>query len=73
MTGFADVVAVVRQHLAANMPVPVATRVPDPRPSELVQIRRVGGVALQPIRESVRLDVFAWAGSEPRAQYLASE
>lgn len=70
---FTDPVAVLRRVLADGLPVEVSTRVPDPRPVEFVQVRRVGGAAEMPVRESVRVDVWAWAATEPRAQWLASE
>ena len=56
--------------------VTVATRVRDERDDEFVQVRRVGGVPVVPVRESVRLDVHCWAvdavGGETRATQLAS-
>lgn len=77
MTGpavFSDPIAMLVGYLGGVLvPVPVSTRVADPRPLEFVQIRRVGGAALLPVRESVRVDVWVWAGSEARAQFLASQ
>jgi hypothetical protein len=70
MTGFADVVAVLVAHLDPLLPAKVATRVPHRRPVEFIQIRRVGGAALPPVRELVRIDVLAWAKSEVRAAQL---
>lgn len=70
---FLDVAALAVAYLAPIVdPVAVATRVPDDRPVELVQIRRIGGTAIAPFRETVRLDVFCWAETEQRAHELAS-
>lgn len=70
---FSDVTALAVGYLDPIVdPVTVATRVPGDRPVELVQVRRVGGTALAPFRETVRLDVMCWAEDEVRAQELAS-
>lgn len=54
-------------------PVRVAARVPqDSAPRvPLVQVRRVGGVALPPVRDRARLDVWAWHTTDPDAMTLA--
>jgi hypothetical protein len=52
-------------------PVPVVSRVPDPRPAPLVQVRRVGGAALLPVRDSARLDVKCWDPDDQAAMALA--
>jgi hypothetical protein len=71
---FPDVVALAVDYLAPVVaPVPVSTRVPNPRPTHFVQVRRVGGTALLPVRDQVRLDVFCWASTEPGAMGLALE
>jgi hypothetical protein len=70
MTDFADVVAILVAYLDPLLSAPVATRVPIPRPVEFIQVRRVGGPALPPARELVRVDVFAWAETEVRAAQL---
>lgn len=68
MTGFPPTVALVVAYLAPILaPIHVGTEVPAVRPVEFVQVRRVGGPALPPVRELVRLDVFAWAATEERA------
>ena len=68
---FADPVALLVAYLAPIVaPVAVASRIPNPRPVEFVQVRHVSGTALRPVREVVRLDVFAWAETEPRAHEL---
>lgn len=68
MTAWPAVVSLLVTYLTAELaPIPVATEVPEDRPVEFVQVRRVGGPALPPVRELVRLDTFAWAASEERA------
>lgn len=52
-------------------PVAVVSRVPDPRPAQLVQVRRVGGNALLPVRDSARMDIWAWAPTDTDAMGLA--
>lgn len=52
-------------------PVKVVSRVPDPRPVQLVQVRRVGGAALWPVRDQARLDVWVWAATDQAAMALA--
>lgn len=54
-------------------PVRVAARVPQesaPRPP-LVQLRRVGGAALEPVRDRARLDMWCWHTTDPDAMALA--
>jgi hypothetical protein len=69
-----DAVAAVVAYLQpAVAPVPVVSRVPQvsaPRPP-LVQVRRVGGAALPPVRDLARLDVFAWHQEDTGAMDLA--
>lgn len=65
---FADPIGLLVAYLGPVVaPVPVSGRVPRPRPPEFVQVRRVGGVAVPPVREIVRVDVFAWAADDVRA------
>jgi hypothetical protein len=52
-------------------PVAVVSRVPDPRPVQLVQVRRVGGAGLMPVRDSARLDVKCWDADDRAAMALA--
>lgn len=52
-------------------PVPVVSRVPDPRPPRLVQVRRVGGSAVWPVRDGARMDVWCWAPTDAEAMGLA--
>jgi len=67
---FADVTALLRTWLIAQGLAPVVGRVPDRRPAEFIHLRRVGGSAVAPVREIARLDVFAWAETDPRAHEL---
>lgn len=69
---FADVVALTIAYLDPIVAVPVSSRVPNPKPDEFIQVRRVGGTSIVPFRESVVLDVWAWAQDEPRAYELAN-
>lgn len=67
-----DAVGLVVAYLdAALTPTAVSSRVPNPRPGEFVQVRRVGGPADPPVRDRPRLDVFAWAPTDPDAMDLA--
>lgn len=71
---YPDVVALLRTYLLPIVtPTQVVSRIPHPRPDELVQIRRVGGTELRPIRDKPRVDVFAWAATEPDATALADQ
>ncbi|MPZ27544.1 MAG: hypothetical protein GEV12_14325 [Micromonosporaceae bacterium] len=69
---YPDVVALLRTYLLPIVdPVEVVSRVPLPRPDQLVQIRRVGGTELRPVRDQPRVDVFCWAATDPAAWTLA--
>lgn len=69
---YSDPLPSIVAYLAAGVtPVRVVADVPDPRPPTLLQVYRVGGDALTPVREQVRLDVFAWAPSDVPAMTLA--
>lgn len=69
---YPDVIALLRTYLLPIVtPVAVASRVPDPRPARLVQIRRVGGTQLRPVRDQPRVDVICWAEDDPAAWTLA--
>ncbi|MDH2392314.1 hypothetical protein QCN29_26765 [Streptomyces sp. HNM0663] len=54
-----------------HAPVAVVSRVPDPRPQQLIQVRRVGGSAAPPVRDSARLDIWTWAPTDADAMALA--
>lgn len=56
-----------------HAPVKVVSRVPDPRPRRLVQVRRVGGPAEPPVRDAARIDIKCWAPDDDAAMALALE
>ncbi len=74
-----DVIALTRTYLLTQLAtasstggqVPVLTRVPRDRPPEWLQIRRAGGGAAT-VQDIARLDVFAWAVTEDRANAIGS-
>lgn len=69
---FPDVTAALIGYLTPIMtPVRVVSRVPDPRPDRLVQVRRVGGTATPPVRDAARMDIWCWAPSDQPAMALA--
>lgn len=71
---WSPVVSMLVGYLAGMVrPIPVATEVPENRPPEFIQVRRVGGTAQAPVREAVRVDVFAWAASEERAYAIGNQ
>jgi hypothetical protein len=70
-----DIVDLLQDFLTTQLAAPpparsVATRVPDPRPDEWLQIRRVGGAKAPPVTDKARIDLIAWALSEPAAMAL---
>lgn len=70
---FPDVNGLLITYLAGVVaPTPVVSRVPDPRPARLVQVRRVGGAALPPVRDGARLDVWCWEDDDQAAMALAA-
>lgn len=69
---YPDVVSLLRAYLLPVVtPTQVVSRIPDPRPQQLVQIRRVGGTELRPVRDRARVDAFCWAPDELAAYALA--
>lgn len=70
---FFDVAGLVIGHLAGELSVSVSSRVPDPRPERFVQVRRIGGLSAEPVRDRARLDVHCWALTDPEAMSLALE
>lgn len=68
MTAFPEPLPLLIAYLAPILaPIHVGSEVPVNRPTEFIQVRRVGGPALPPVRQLVRVDVFAWAATEERA------
>ncbi|MEU6204592.1 hypothetical protein ABZ814_13505 [Micromonospora musae] len=69
---YPDIVALLRTYLLPIVdPVGVVGRVPDPRPARLVQLRRVGGTQLRPVRDQPRVDAICWDATDPAAVALA--
>lgn len=68
---YPDIVALLRTYLLPIVSVPIASRVPDPRPDVWLQIRRVGGAQQRPVRDQPRVDVLAWDDDDPGAWALA--
>lgn len=68
-----DVTAALVTYLTPQLGgVSVAATVPSPRPTPLVQLRRIGGVTLPPARETARIDVWCWHASAAQATTLAA-
>lgn len=67
---FPDAVALVIAYLDNLHSIPVVSRVPATRPASFIQVRRVGGTSLPPVRDVARVDVFSWAADEPAAATL---
>ncbi|ALY10739.1 tail terminator [Arthrobacter phage Suppi] len=51
---------------------PVGTKVPNPRPSEFVILRRVGGVRRDLVTDEPTILVEVWANTESRAVRIAA-
>lgn len=68
---YPDALDLVRDYLLPLVaPRPVASRVPDPRPTEWVQYRLVGTSQVRPVRVRPRIDFFAWAATDVDAWTL---
>lgn len=74
---FPDVEALLIDLFVDELPgfgysIPVASRVPNPRPSTFVRVMRVGGVATNMVTDTATVAVEAWAATESAAIALAS-
>jgi hypothetical protein len=69
-TVFADAEAAVIGHLAAQLDVPVAGRVPNPRPAAFVRVERLGGPRETRVSEAANFAIEAWAGTDVDASAL---
>jgi hypothetical protein len=73
--GFPDTVGLLVAYLdgSSEITVPVGSRVPNavPRPTSFVVVRRAGGAAILPVRDRARIDIWAWALTDPTAMNLA--
>lgn len=68
---YPDALALLVTYLDGLFTTQVASRVPSPRPTELIQIRQVGGAQVRPVRDRTVLDVFCWAATDPAAWAIA--
>lgn len=69
---YPDVLALLVAYLGPLVtPATCHTRVPDPRPTAWVQLRRVGGPRIVPVRDQPRVDFWCWAATETAASALA--
>lgn len=69
-----NVQADLRSRLASALaPVEVRVSVPDPRPDELVTVRREGGAFQDALRDRAGVGISCWAPTEARACELAHE
>lgn len=67
-----NIQADVRAYLEENLDgVDVCVRVPDPRPTMLVVVKRSGGRKLNVLQDRPGLDVLMWAPSEAAVAELA--
>lgn len=67
-----DAVALVVTYLDGLHSQRVASEVPNPRPTELIQVRRVGGGGLPPVQDLARLDIFCWSTTSVAAEALGA-
>lgn len=68
---FPDVKAMVIGYLNEHLPVTVASRVPNPRPTSFVRVLLSGGHEENIVIQESRVTVEAWANVESDAQKLA--
>ena len=73
MTRLRDVEALVVGYLDPLMVPRVSTRIPNPRPAELVRVQRIGGVRQNLAQERPLLLVECWAASSVAAFDLAAQ
>lgn len=71
---YPDAVGVVISWLTTQMePNLLVPRVPNPRPSRMILVRRVGGPRLNQVADNATLAVEAWDQTEEDAHDLAAE
>lgn len=68
---FPDATDVVCRLLDPVLPVPVRSKVPNPRPDSFVTIRRTGGPRKDLVTDNAQITVEAWAETEEEAHDLA--
>jgi hypothetical protein len=64
---FPNAEVLVVDYLDSQFAFPVMTTVPDPRPDVFALVRRVGGVALNPVADGPMLAVESWDMGDPVA------
>lgn len=69
---FPDPEALLVAYLGGVLAVPVATKVPNPRPASFVRLARIGGNRRDLVTDMPVLVVECWAASEPDASDLAT-
>ncbi len=69
---FGDSQALAANYLRPLLGVPVGTRVPSPRPTRFVTLRRSGGLR-GVVTDEPRLDFFAWAATDEAAHDLIQD
>lgn len=67
---FPDVEALLVSYLGTALGVPVASRVPNPRPVQFVRVNRVGGTRRNLVTDRPMVVVEAWAATEAEAAAL---
>lgn len=70
---FPDTVALLIDYLDANITEPVRLRIPNPRPSTFVTLRRTGGPKRNLVTDAAQVTVEAWAATDEAAHDLAQE
>lgn len=63
----------VQQLLNLGHPVPMGTKIPNPRPPEFVLVRRVGGSRQNFVVDAARLAIEAWSTTPGDAADLAEQ
>jgi hypothetical protein len=66
-----DAEQLIIAHLAAALAEPVSQRIPSPRPSAFVTVRRTGGVRREVVIDAAQITVDAWGDTPAAAHDLA--
>lgn len=64
---FPDAVSLIIDYLNPELDVPVAPRVPNPRPDKFVTVARVGGPRRDIVTDRPLITIESWAGSDEDA------
>lgn len=70
---FPDAVALLVDYLDASITEPVGHRIPNPRPTTFVTVRRTGGPKRNLVTDQPQITVESWAASDEDACDLAQE